>query len=340
MKTYCIIFNEAEKDSLSSALSTEKTRLEGLIDKIEEADVLDDDKDDLAWKIQSVMAEHVAEVMKKATIQSAKLTQEKPAPIPAPVADNIPRKKTAGTPYKTYDREQAEADGLDPLNPWDADEGEWRCCGSRHHIRHLNGCVLNSSDGKLPPDDPEPTAETAKDPRLERFSAPMPHRRFATKPCCGSNGPHHKSDCETQAKPAEDNEEAEEVENVQRTPLKRGEARGEVLRLHAEGKTNIQIAEEIGCSRERVRQIVTEQGLEPNSAAVAAAPKEATESAGGETEGDEEDEDEGTEDQEFICKECGNTRIEPHGTKALLLSCPNGWAENPEKHVYELKIEE
>lgn len=52
-----------------------------------------------------------------------------------------------------------------------------------------------------------------------------------------------------------------------------------------------------------------------------------------------EPEDDEKEDQEFICKECGNTRIEPHGTKALLLSCPNGWADDPDKHVYELKEE-
>lgn len=50
-----------------------------------------------------------------------------------------------------------------------------------------------------------------------------------------------------------------------------------------------------------------------------------------------ETEDEEAVDQEFACKECGNMRMEPHGTAARVLDCPNSWSDpNPEKHVYEL----
>lgn len=54
----------------------------------------------------------------------------------------------------------------------------------------------------------------------------------------------------------------------------------------------------------------------------------------------EEAEDEEKEDQEFVCKECGNTRMEPHGTKALLLECPNSWDGDPSGHIYELKADD
>ncbi len=238
MKTYCIIFNEGEKDSLESALKVEMTRLDELIEKITDADVLDDDAFEIEQKIQNAIAEHVEEAVKKvraraersAAAPDTKPTVAVPTPPPAPVSDPEP--------------EPAED-----------------VCAVCRKDPHAKWCTGN-----------EPAKE----------AEPIPGETAPAHACCGSKAKwRHKVSCPT---------------------------------LKAEAPT---------------------------------ATAEAKPDEGEETEEEDEEEEPKTkaapaddENIHLICKKCGNPREEPHGTNPLLLFCPNGFGDDGDEHIYELKSDD
>lgn len=318
MRIFSIEFDEYEKEALQTAIENDRKRLSKLWDRV------------LNAKSEKALP-HPSEIPPQGLTAPAKMMTpkevgtaietaaeiSKPAPPPAPVA--APEPKSAKTAYTMYDRAIAEKDGLDPLNPWDETAGEWRCCGSRHRARHLVNCLLNNSDGKLPPETGSPKVIERGEMKFERHVPQKPFRR------------------------------------------KNGQTKEAALELHSEGKSNVEIADTLGCSRERIRQILKAEGLQPNRTPdvkpieaepeeeekaepekPAPAPENDADASKSEADEDAEPKDveEQEEDQQFVCRECGNTRLEPYGTVAIKLDCPNGWADDPQKHVYELKLED